>query len=85
LLNKANRTEAYSFMIPPVRFANYLVKRTRQEETLELRRLRAFVAVTGTGHFGQAAAGLNLTQPGLTLRIQSLEKELGVQLLDRNA
>jgi hypothetical protein len=52
---------------------------------MELRHLRAFVAVGGTGHFGEAAAGLNLTQSGLTLRIQALEKELGVQLLDRNA
>jgi DNA-binding transcriptional LysR family regulator len=52
---------------------------------LELRHLRAFVAVATTGHFGQAAALLNLTQPGLTLRIQALERELGAQLLDRNA
>jgi DNA-binding transcriptional LysR family regulator len=43
------------------------------------------VAAATSGHFGQAAARLNMTQPGLTLRIQTLEKELGVQLLDRNA
>jgi DNA-binding transcriptional LysR family regulator len=43
------------------------------------------VAAADKGHFGEAAASLNLTQPGLTLRIQALEKELGVQLLDRNA
>ena len=57
----------------------------RDDKGLELRHLRAFVAAASTGHFGQAAAGLNLTQPGLTLRIQALERELGVQLLERNS
>jgi DNA-binding transcriptional LysR family regulator len=52
---------------------------------VELRQLRAFVAVATEGHFGRAAARLSLTQPGLTLRIQALERELGAQLLQRNA
>lgn len=52
---------------------------------MELRQLRAFVTVATVGHFGQAAAQLNLTQPSLTQRIQALERELGVRLLDRNA
>jgi DNA-binding transcriptional LysR family regulator len=52
---------------------------------LELRHLRAFVAVAEYGHFGRAAASLRLTQPALTQRIQVLERELGVQLLKRNA
>jgi len=52
---------------------------------VELRQLKAFVAVATEGHLGRAAGRLNLTQPGLTLRIQALEKELGVQLLERNA
>src|SRR6266850_500070 len=52
---------------------------------MELRQLRAFVAVDTDGHFGRAAGRLSLTQPGLTLRIQALEKELGTQVLERNA
>ena len=52
---------------------------------MELRQLRAFAAVATEGHFGRAAAKLNLTQPGLTLRIQAPERELGTQLLERSA
>ena len=52
---------------------------------MELRQLRAFVAAASEGHFGRAAAQLSLTQPGLTLRIQALERELGTPLLERSA
>src|SRR5256712_13941357 len=52
---------------------------------MELRQLRAFVEVAEAGHFGHAAEHLHLTQPALTQRIQSLERELGLQLLERNA
>ena len=52
---------------------------------MELRQLRAFVEVATLGHFGHAAERLHLTQPALTQRIQALERELGLQLLERNA
>ena len=52
---------------------------------MELRHLRAFVAIADTGHYGRAAASLKLTQPAITQRIQVLERELGVQLFTRNA
>ena len=52
---------------------------------MELRQLRAFVEIATLGHFGHAAVRLHLTQPALTQRIQSLEREVGLQLLERNA
>ena len=45
--------------------------------------LVAFVAVVETGSIVAASARLNLTQPGVTRRIQNLEAMLGAKLLDR--
>src|SRR5260370_38555429 len=52
---------------------------------MELRHLRAFVEVARTEHFGRAAAATKITQPALTQRIQSLEREPRVQLLTRTS
>ncbi len=45
--------------------------------------LVAFVAVVETGSIVAASVRLNLTQPGVTRRIQNLEEMLGTELLDR--
>jgi DNA-binding transcriptional LysR family regulator len=47
--------------------------------------LEAFIAVVETGSIVAASAKLNLTQPGITRRIQNLEAFLGGALLDRTA
>lgn len=50
---------------------------------MELRQLRAFVAVVRCASFSRAADELDLTQPGVTAQIQALERELGTTLLER--
>ena len=47
--------------------------------------LEAFVAVVETGSIVAASVRINLTQPGITRRIQNLEDSLGIALLDRQS
>lgn len=52
---------------------------------IEVRHLRAFVAVTEEASFTYAASRLRLSQPALTRTIQQLEAALGVQLVTRTS
>ncbi len=51
---------------------------------LTLRQLRAFAAVAEAGSFTAAARQLHLTQSALSVLVRELEREMGVQLLDRH-
>jgi DNA-binding transcriptional LysR family regulator len=50
---------------------------------MNLKKLEAFVAVLEKKSFSDAAAALKTSQPAISLKIKSLEEELGFELLDR--
>jgi DNA-binding transcriptional LysR family regulator len=52
---------------------------------MELRELRAFVAVVEEGGLSAASRRLRVSQPSLTQTVRALERELGVQLLTRTS
>ncbi|MCH8201130.1 MAG: LysR family transcriptional regulator [Chloroflexi bacterium] len=51
---------------------------------VDLKQLEAFLAVATHRSFSRAAGALQLTQPSVTARIQSLERDLGEPVFQRN-
>src|SRR5256884_2180324 len=51
---------------------------------MDTRQLAAFCTVVERRSFSQAAEQLGVTQPAVSLQIRSLEKRLGLQLVDRS-
>ncbi len=52
---------------------------------MRIEQLQAFIAITETGNFGQAAKKCGVTQSTISRQIQSLEQDLGLALFHRSA
>ncbi len=52
--------------------------------SIDLERLRCFLAVAEERHFRRAAERLDRTQPPVSMAVKKLEESLGVQLLERS-
>ena len=55
------------------------------QSRVEIRHLRAFVAVVEAGSFSAGARSLNVSQPALSQNVATLEQSLDRRLLERNA
>ena len=51
---------------------------------MNLRDLQYLVALADHRHFGKAASASFVSQPTLSMQVKKLEKELGVELVERN-
>lgn len=61
-----------------------LIELPKAPDAIELRHLRAFVAVAEELNFSRAAERLFITQPALSRQIRTLERLMGVDLLRRS-
>ena len=50
---------------------------------MDIKQLKFLVALDETRHFSRAAARCHVTQPTLSMRLRTLEDELGLQLVIR--
>ena len=53
-------------------------------QPMDLRSVQCLLCVAETLHFGRAAEELHLSQPALSQRIKTLERDVGAALLDRD-
>ena len=51
---------------------------------MELRNVKTFIKIAEIGNFSRAASDLGYAQSTVTMQIQTLERELGVSLFERN-
>lgn len=58
-------------------------KSHNQEECLELRHVRHFLALAEAGSIGRAAQEIGISQPALSKSIRQLEREMRVKLFER--
>lgn len=57
---------------------------THKEYRPTIAQVRAFATIAEHGHFGTAAAHLDISQPSLSQALATLEQGLGVQLIERS-
>jgi DNA-binding transcriptional LysR family regulator len=78
LSGSVKRAPRRKAVTPPADGGRYYYKGNR------LKQMRAFVATVKLGTLSRAAEALYLSQPSVSLQLQALERELGVELLHRS-